>query len=262
MQRFLAASVLVVSLVFSLSQQAGAADESPFVILSQKAEEGDARAMLDLGAFFEHGIETPRNFIRAFYWYQKAADAGLAEGWLNVGIAWEIGLGNAGDIKMAAAAYEKAAKLGSAEAMLKLGRLLLADSGAGYDPARGARHLAGAAAKGSADAANILGAILLQGLYGLNKDQDKAYDYFMQAAGAGHLEAIKNIAVIHKNGLGRKADPQTALTWYLVAHKGGYQSDDLDAVIAGLKKELKKTDADKAAREADQWLADFQKAGE
>lgn len=221
------------------------------------AEKGDARAMLALGSFYEQGVGTPRNYTKALYWYQKAADAGLAEGWYNVGVAYEIGMGNAGDMKKAVSAFRKAADMSQARALRKLAALYFEGESVSRDYGKAVEYLAAAAAKGDTDAANSLGAIYLKGLYGQPVDEAKGFEYFLLAADGGNLEAIKNIAVIFKDGIGRGQDPEVALQWYLIAQKGGYKTGDLGPVIAEVKSGLTKSQTASAEQAADKWLQYF-----
>lgn len=225
------------------------------------AAQGDKQAILDMGIMHERGIGTPVNFGKALEWYRKAANAGLAEGYYNTAVCYEIGMGTAVEPGRALANYEKAASMGLAAAHYKLASMSLSGQGAPHDIAKGLASLAQAAEAGHSGAANELGVICLLGQLGQQKDEQKAFRLFTRAAELGNLEAIKNIAVIHKDGLGQPQSPAKALTWYLIAQKGGYLAD-LAPIISELEGSLSPEDIQAARNEADAWNAAFEQRGQ
>lgn len=233
-----------------------------FAMMAGNAEKGNPNAMLTLGAFYEQGIGTPRNFTKALEWYKKAAEAGLAEGHYNLGVCYEIGMGNVGDIQKAVTHFEKAAELGLVQAMQKLSSMYFTGNGVTQNEGKGLSWLVRAADAGAGDANNTLGVIYLQGLLNQKKDHKKAFDYFSKAADAGNLEAIKNLGVIYKDGLGVKQDTAKAFKWYLISQKGGYQAGDIDVILTELKGKLKPGQIKTAETEATQWIENFQKKNE
>jgi TPR repeat protein len=74
------------------------------------------------------------------------------------------------------------------------------------------------------------------------------------AAEAGNVEAMKNIAVVYKDGIEVEASPGDALKWYLIAEKCGYPTEALSEVTAELRKGLKKDQQKKAETEAETWI--------
>jgi TPR repeat protein len=140
--------------------------------------------------------------------------------------------------------------------MHTLASLYFMGRGLSKDEAKGFALLS-KAAETDAQAANELAIIYLQGLFGQKENPLKARELFAKSAEAGNLEGIKNLAVMFKEGIGQKPEPETALRWYLIAQKGGLAATDLDEVIAGLKKGLKDIQIKKAEREAEQWMTAY-----
>lgn len=236
--------------------------EEAFTMVQENAKKGDAGAMLTLGSFYEQGVGVPRNFVSAMNWYAKAAEAGLPEGHYNLGISYEVGMGNGGDLKKAVEHFQIAADMGLSQAMEKMASLYLSGTGVTKNNATGLEWMAKAAAAGNAGAANMLGVVYSQGLLDQKKNDEKAFIHFIQAAELGHLEAIKNLAVIYKEGLGRKKNPVEALKWYLIAQKGGYQAADLDIVVTELKGQVTDAQAIQAQSDADTWIEALRKRTE
>lgn len=231
--------------------------EAAFALMAGEAEKGNGNAMLTLGRFYEQGVGTARNYTKALEWYGKAATAGQAEGHYNMGVCYEVGMGAASDMGKAVQSYQKAADLGLALAMYKLSSIYVSGNGVPKDTVKGIAWLDKAANSGMAGAANELGLIYLSGLLGQKKDEKKALAMFTKAADLGNLEAIKNIAVIHKDGLGVKADPVKAYTWYLIARRGGYAGEDIARVLGLLEASLTPAQTQQAQKDADTWIESF-----
>ena len=246
------------------AQRQAVPPETAFAMMSAEAEKGNSGAMLALGSYYEQGVGTPRSYVKALEWYGKAAAAGQAEGYYNVGVCHEIGMGSTGDMAKAIKNYEKAAELGLPLAMYKLSSIYISGAGVNKDVAKGLSWLEKAARAGMAMAANDLGAIYLSGLLGQKRDEKKALDMFVWGANLGSLEAVKNIAVMYKDGLGVQADPAAAYTWYLIARRGGYAGEDLGRMLGLLEGSLDMADIAKARKDANTWMENYarRRAGE
>ncbi len=231
--------------------------ETMFANVLENAEKGQPQAIIALGSLYERGIGTPRNFTSAMQWYEKAAAAGSAEGYSRLAICYEVGVGVTANIDTAIKNYQKAASLGFAAAEQRLASFYLEGRGVPKDVTKGIDLLTKAAEKW-APASNDLAPIYLHGLYELKVDQKRALDLLSKAAEQGYVESMKNLTIMYKDGLGRKADPVGALRWYLTAQKDGFNTPDLPTVIDDLKKGLKPAQIKQAETEADKWIAAFQ----
>lgn len=261
------AFLLPVLLTFCLSAGASApvamqqpmTPEEAFAYTETRANGGDVKAMLTMGGFYEQGIGTYRDYTKALEWYRKAADGGAPEGIYNVAVFQEVGMGAASDIQKAAEGFRKAADTGLPQAHYKLSTLYAEGRGVAKDEARAVEHLKKAAEAGHSVAANDMGVICLHGLMGQKEDGSTALTMFLKAADAGNLEAVKNIAVIFRDGIGQPVNHTTALKWFLIAQKGGYPAPDLPLVIDALKQGMKPDLVSFAEGQANKWIADFQK---
>lgn len=233
--------------------------EGLFAAALISAEKGQSRAMITVGLLYEQGLGVPRNFSKAMEWYENAANAGEAEGWLRLGIGYEIGMGVQADLRKAADCYDKSAQLGSTQGKVKMASLHLSGRGRIRDEAKGLNMLWEASQAGDGAARNELGVICLKGLYGQKEDPVNAGEYFRWGAEVGNVEAMKNLAIIFKDGLGRKADPAEALRCYLSARKAGFRSEDMDEIVDGLKRKLSAAQVQKAEAEASAWAAAWAK---
>jgi TPR repeat protein len=99
-----------------------------------------------------------------------------------------------------------------------------------------------------------MGVVYVNGLRGQKKNAEEGMKMLKRAAASGRVEAIKNIAVVYKDGIGIKASPADALKWYVIAEKCGYPSEALSAVTGDLRKKLSKEQQEKAELDADAWI--------
>ena len=231
--------------------------ETAFVLMAAEAEKGNAGAMLTLGRFYEQGVGIARNFTKALAWYEKAAKAGQAEGYYNMGVCYEIGMGVSADAAKALQNYQKAADMGMALAMYKLSSIFISGVGTAKDVAKGIAWLEKAVNAGLVAAANDLGAIYLAGLLGQKKDEKKALSLLAQAADLGSLDAVRNIAGMHKDGIGTKADPAAAYRWYCIARRGGYTGEDVSRMLGLLEGSLSTAQVQQAQKDADAWIENY-----
>ena len=217
----------------------------------------ESRAMEALGTLYENGQGVPQNFSRAFSWYKKAAEAGLAEGHFRLGQCYEVGLGVPVSYPEAAASFQKAADLKLGAADFRLAALSMSGLLGQPDTKKALDHLNKAVNNGYSDAANELGVIYLEGRLDQAVNQDKALELFLKGSDLGNPTAMKNVAVMYRNGIGRKADPGQAFKWYIIAGLAGYQAEGFAQIIEEVKKDLKPEEVKKSEEEAQKWIADF-----
>jgi TPR repeat protein len=238
-------------------QQAINAEEA-FSLMTAEAEKGNANAMLTLGTMYERGIGAGRNFTNALEWYGKAASAGLAEGYYNVGVCYEVGMGAAADAGKAFSNFEKSAELGLNQGLYKLAGFYFNGVATDRNEPWGVELLGRAANAGHSQALNDMGVIAFEGTHGQAKDNDKAFAYFTRAAEMGNAEAMKNLAVFYRDGLGRPADPVQELKWYALARLAGYSAPQLNAAMEKVKGLMTPEQVQKVEGEAQAWIQAFQ----
>ena len=244
-------------------QQPALSPAQAFVLLNEEAAKGNKEAVLTLGTMYERGIGAPRDFAKAFDFYSRSAAAGMAEGYYNTGVCYEIGMGTTGsaDPKNAERAFqnfEKAAELGLPQGLYKLASLYMSGYGIAKNEAWGIELLGRAAAAGHAGAANDLGVINFEGNYNQPKNANKAFEWFTRSADMGNGEAMKNLAVFYRDGVGRPADPGQELKWYALARLAGYPAGPLNVAIEEVKKKMTQEQVDKIEAEAQAWVKSFQ----
>lgn len=233
------------------------APQEAFAMINDKAEKGDAAAMLSLGRFYEYGHGTSRNFSRALEWYGKAADAGLPEGLYNLGVCYEVGMGTTSNEAKAAEFFKKAADKKLPLAMHKMAALYFSGNGVPKDEVQAVQYLIKAGEAGLPQAANDIGLVYMNGLYGQVKDHSVALDWFIYGADQGSLDAMANIAAYFDEDTPVKANLGKAMKWYLILKKLGINNDNVNSRVAVLGKKLNQQQNAAAEKEADAWLKSF-----
>ncbi len=85
------------------------------------AEQGNAKAQVELGALYSEGEGVPQDFKEAVKWYRLSAEQGNAEAQFNLGAMYSLGMGVPKNDREAVKWYRLAAEQGDAKAQFLLG---------------------------------------------------------------------------------------------------------------------------------------------
>ena len=83
----------------------------------------DAKAQYNFGCCYYYGEGVTKDYSKAVYWYQKAAEQGYAVAQYNFGCCYYYGEGVTKDYNQAVYWFQKAAEQGNAAAQKKLNEL-------------------------------------------------------------------------------------------------------------------------------------------
>ena len=98
------------------------------------ANQGDARAMNNVGLMYERGLGVTQSYVEAMTFYRKAADTGLPEAQYNLGTLYHNGYGVEVNNSQAVFWFRKAAALRLPEAHYMMGLHLWEGKGIRRDP--------------------------------------------------------------------------------------------------------------------------------
>ena len=141
--RILAAVALIMSFAAPLAagpyEDAVAAYEAGDYVTAYRlqlpvAEEGFAKAQVNLGIMYAYGRGVPRDDAKAVEWFRRAADQGDAFAQHNLGVFYQTGRGVLLDRTEAVRWFRKAADQGLADAQYDLGRAHAEGNGVPQDP--------------------------------------------------------------------------------------------------------------------------------
>jgi TPR repeat protein len=173
--------------------------EYRFKDLLQKAEEGDTKAQGEVGVRYYEGNAIPgRDFAKAVYWIQKAADKGDPVAQQNLGIMYLNGFGVPHDSARALTWYRKAANQDFAVAQSNLGFIYLnGTGGTPKDVAEAANWLEKAAKLGLPLPQEAVAELYEEGR-GVPQDDAKAEDWYLKAAQQGNENAKYRYEALRK----------------------------------------------------------------
>jgi hypothetical protein len=154
------------------------------------AEQGYAKAQLDLAGLYENGNGVPLDYAQAASWYRKAAEQGDADGQVHLGFWYAMGRGVSQDDAQSAAWFRKAADQGNAFAQAELGKFYSIGKVVQKDNAQATEWFRKAAEQGLAEAQYQLGLQYDRG-EGVPKDHGQAIVWYQKAAVQGNSSAIE-----------------------------------------------------------------------
>ena len=151
------------------------------------------------------------------------------------------------DYKTAATAYKELVEKGDADAQVGLGMLYMTGQGVEKDINRAIEWFRLAAAQGNRFAQNKLGEQYKIG-EGVERDYAQAYKWFKLSADQGFATAQSNMGQLYQFGLGVTADEDEALKWFKLA------ADQGNSLAKSSLAAINKVRADKAEKERQEKL--------
>ena len=185
------------------------------------AEKGDALAMTQAGLMLSSGYGTPADLPKALYYLSTAADKDEPNATAALAECYLFGLGTEKSEKRALALLQKASDQGSARAKNRLGVSYHKGLGVTRNDREAFRLFSEAAERGSAEAIGNLGVLYMNG-EGVAKDAVKAAEKLKEASLKGDTSSMYYYARCLEKGLGTKASPAGAATWFQKAAEAGH----------------------------------------
>ena len=156
--------------------------------LRDAADNGDPKAMFEIGSRYAEGRVVKTDMAKAADWYRRAAELGYAPAQYRIGNFYEKGIGVDRDIAAAKAWYEKAAKQGNASAMHNLAVLYAMGADGRVDNDQAGRWFIEAAELGVKDSQYNLGILAAKGA-GMPQSLEESYKWFALVAKTGDRDA-------------------------------------------------------------------------
>lgn len=158
--------------------------------LREAAEQGDPKALFEIGSRYAEGRGTKADLAEAAKWYEQAADAGFAPAQYRIGNFYEKGTGVTRDIVKAKTWYQMAAEQGNASAMHNLAVLFAMGADGTTDNESAGRWFARAAELGVKDSQFNLGILSAKGV-GVPQNLEESYKWFALVAKNGDKDAAQ-----------------------------------------------------------------------
>jgi len=238
--------------LYAKGQGVGRDDQKAAEWYKLAADRGDREALFALGTFRLDGRAGPRDRAEAMRLFMQAAKLGHAGAAYNVGLA---NLEPQGDIKLAAEYLGIASKAGLPEAQYALALMFKEGRGVAKDP-REAMRLMQQAARADYPDAMVEFAIAQFNGTDTPRDEAAAIALLRRAALMASPIAQNRLAHVYRMGRGIAADPVQAVKWHLAARAGGVGDPLLDDFAARQTPEVRAA-AEKAAAP---WLEYYKNA--
>jgi len=158
--------------------------------LREAAEQGDPKALFEIGSRYAEGRGTKADLAEAAKWYEQAADAGFAPAQYRIGNFYEKGTGVTRDIVKAKTWYQMAAEQGNASAMHNLAVLFAMGADGTTDNESAGRWFTRAAELGVKDSQFNLGILSAKGV-GVPQNLEESYKWFALVAKNGDKDAAQ-----------------------------------------------------------------------
>jgi TPR repeat protein len=186
-----------------------------------RAENGDAKAQLELGTMYYYGKGVPQDDAEAARWYRKGADQGDAKAKVAIAFMYYYGKGVPQDYAEAGRWYRSAAEQDDAKAEFYLASMYYDGKGVPQDYTEAIRWYRKAADLGDAKAEVNLGFMCREGK-GVQRDYNEAVRWYRKAAYQGSAEAEYSLGYMYYYGEGLRQDYAEAIRWYRQAADHGY----------------------------------------
>ena len=191
---------------------------------NKAAEKGNDCAMCNLANCYHDGNGVEQDYSKALYWFQKAVEKGNAEAMFNIGVLYLCGNGVSQDYTKVVYWYQKAAEEGVENAMCNLGICYHKGFGVEQNFKKAVYWYQKAAEKGNVEAMFYLGDLYWRG-NGVSQDYTKAAYWYQKAAEGGSENAMCNLGICYHKGLGVEQNFKKAVYWYQkAAEKGNFMA--------------------------------------
>ena len=160
-----------------------------------KSQEGDAAASARLGALYLSGSLGPPDFSKARKYLELGSEADLSAR-LAYGHLLMNGLGGKVDLSGAEQAFAKAAAQGSLEGLYLKAKLVLGRKASNSEVRSAVGDIGNAANLGFPPALSTIGEFHRTGTF-LEKNPDRAVEFFLKAAESGYAEALSDVAEMY-----------------------------------------------------------------
>lgn len=195
------------------------------------AEQGDvqSQSIIGLKYYFGDSVEyfgnsIKKDYSKAFYWLEKAANNGSLEAQYSLGVMYGDGEGVNQDYKKAIEWFEKAALKDYPLAQYNLGVMYGKGEGVKKDLKKAIEWHKKAAINGNNESQFIMGVIYYNGDIE-KQDYKKAFELFEKSALNGHVGSELYLGMMYENGKGIKYDISQAIDWYKKsANKGNIKA--------------------------------------
>lgn len=190
-------------------------------MLASAAENGHPRAMVYLGNCYRDGLGgTARDGLRAYSYYNKAADVGEPQGYVEMAKCHISGYGAEENADKAFELLVKAESEGCADASRMLGNMYFHGDGRAPNDSIARVYYLTAIERGNSEAMSDLAWMYIRGGSGFRMFRH-AFELFDKASSDDVPGAIEGLGICYENGYGTPLDMHMAVSCYKRAASSG-----------------------------------------
>ena len=209
------------------------------IIWQELADQGDARALYNLGTIYAQGRGVTADMDAARALWQDAADAGHVRAMHNLALSLIADAGMHDEVQadeeyeIAMSWLERASTEGFPNSQYTLGKMYQYGLSVQQNDEEAARLFMEAADQGYANAQYNLAKLYRDGR-GVPRNEDLSIHYFQLAAVQGHAGAQNRLATRYARGEGVEQDDVVALMWASLAAEQGDEraAENRDVLLA------------------------------
>ena len=162
-----------------------------FHYIQKPAKEGMPFAQWKLAWMYQYARGTTENFEKAVEWYTKASNQDYREAYYSLALTYGLGLGVKPSLEKAIELYQKASEQGHPIATRSLGSHYLYGDGVEKDEKKGLTLLFKAVEQQEPTAICMVGEFYFYGKFGLEKNENKAFELLERAVNERDEEATR-----------------------------------------------------------------------
>jgi uncharacterized protein len=211
----------VLCFVLALGTPGAAASQLKIPRTQAEVKRLSVKQEIQLGAAYMAGRGVPQDFVKAAYWYERAANAGDPLAQNQIGYFYQSGMGVRQDPARAALWYQRSADSGFLKAKVNLGVAYLWGVGVKKDAQLGYELIHQAAVQNCGVADAYLGEIHSFGM-GVPVDREAARGWYERGAHANDSLAEFRLAVLLSTENPSRQDLLKASKLFRQSIKGGY----------------------------------------
>jgi len=211
--------------------------KTAFDLYVKLADEDNADAQTSLGFMYQNAQGCEKDEIKAFEFYERAAELKQPYALFNLAILYMNGLGGVQhDQFKAHELHLEAAQREVPPAMYEVALMLERGLGCLQNYSEAAFWYEEGAKRGHLESFNNLGVLYKEG-HGVHKDEARTFICFSKAAEGGLAEGLYNLGQLYDQGLGCEQDHDKALD---LCRKAAYQGHQkAKDIIKGLQEDGK-----------------------
>lgn len=188
--------------------------EKALYYYSESSKQGICAATHALGTLYFFGLLVAKDYEKAVGYFKQAAELNHSESIFMFAHCYEYGFGVPKNFALAWKYYLKSAELGGLLAIERVAIKYEEGELVERNIKEAMKWYELGVSKGSLVCMNNLAFLLQDGLHGVEKDEHRALQLYIEAAEKGNLPSQNNLGWAYEHGIGTQINIKKAVYWY------------------------------------------------